>query len=268
MRALLMELAHPLIAAGVANHSQFQRQPFLRLYRTMRMMTRLTFGTRRTATKALRHIQHCHRPVYGRLAASIGCHQAGSPYDGHDPDLKLWVLATLLDSSLLLHDVFIRPLTLNEKEAYYRDGRRMGKLLGIPPEKMPSDFGSFDRYVDRMISSNVLAVGNDARQIAEALFRGPIVGRLVSLSSFVSIGLLPERLRKGYELPWDAKKQARFLRLAALSRRLRSHLPDFLCVNLQAWFVERLLREAVYKPQNVELRDPFQEQTLQRRLGS
>jgi uncharacterized protein (DUF2236 family) len=243
MRALLMELAHPSIAAGVAQHSQFGQYPLRRLYRTMRMMTRLTFGSRQSAARALRHIHECHRPVHGNVSKTAGCPRGS--YDANDPQLKLWVLATLTDSSLCLYDSFIRPLSDAEKEAYYQDSLRMGQLLGIPLEQMPADFAAFSRYVQDMIEGQILAIGNHARQVADVLFAPTALGRLAKLSSYVSVGLLPERLRLAYQLPWSAEDERRLRCLAAFSRKLRAWLPDFVCVNPQAWFVGVVSRPTI-----------------------
>src|SRR5262245_42704960 len=90
MRALLMELAHPSIAAGVADHSDFRKRPFKRLYRTMRLMSCITFGSQKTATRAVRQIGQCHSSVYGEIKESAGCHASGSSYNANDPELKMW----------------------------------------------------------------------------------------------------------------------------------------------------------------------------------
>jgi uncharacterized protein (DUF2236 family) len=242
MRALLMELAHPLIASGVSNHSQFERHPFRRLYRTMQMMARLTFASRPTASRAIRHIHRCHRSVRGNLKQTTGCHPSGTAYRGNDPLLKLWVMATLIDSSLCLYELFVRPLSPSEKHSYYRDSRRLGQLLGIPEGVIPSDFAAFSNYVCEMLEGGTLTVGPDAKKVVEALFTQRVFGKIVRLSSFVSVGMLPEGLRRAYELPWDVNKQQKLLNLAALSRALRPRLPDLICISPYAWFAERRLR--------------------------
>src|SRR4029453_1936196 len=98
MRALLMEVAHPLIAAGVAKHSDFRKRPFKRLYRTMRLMSCITFGSRKAASRAVQRIHQCHSSVQGELLQPAGCHPLGRTYNANDPQLKFWVLATLIDS--------------------------------------------------------------------------------------------------------------------------------------------------------------------------
>src|SRR5262245_56700428 len=169
MRALLMEVAHPLIAAGVANHSDFRKRPFSRLYRTMRLMSSITFGRREAASRAVQRIGQCHGSVRGELRQPAGCHPSGRGYNASDPQLKLWVLATLIDSSLCLYELFVRPLSVEEKESYYQDSRRMGLLLGIASARMPVDYGSFVAYLQTMLSEGTLAVGAPAREVAAAL---------------------------------------------------------------------------------------------------
>ena len=238
MRALLMELAHPLIAAGVANHSNFRARPFKRLYRTMRLMSCITFGGRKALGRAVQRIHQCHSSVQGELRLPAGCHPSGCAYNANDPQLKLWVLATLIDSSLCLYELFVRPLSVEEKESYYQDGRRMGLLLGIPSARMPVDYANFAAYLQTMLSGGTLVVGAAAQEVAAGLLAGPLRGRLVRAASFVSIGLLPKDLRVAYGLSWNEAQQKRLLKLAAICRRLRPWLPDLLCVNPQAWLAE------------------------------
>src|SRR5262245_53033893 len=238
MRALLMEVAHPLIAAGVAGHSDFRKRPFKRLYRTMRLMSYITFGSHKAASRAVQSIGECHSAVKGELRQPTGCHPAGRAYNANDPQLKFWVLATLIDSSLCLYELFVRSLSVEEKESYYQDSRRMGLLLGIPSARMPADYGSFVAYLQTMLSEGTLAVGAPAREVAAALLEGPLRGRIVRAASFVSIGLLPKDLRAAYGLPWNEARQEQLLKLAAICRRLRPWLPDLLCVNPQAWLAE------------------------------
>jgi uncharacterized protein (DUF2236 family) len=236
-RAVIMELAHPLVAAGVANHSDFRRHSLGRLYRTIRMMIDANFGSIDTAHQAVNRVYHCHRHVKGSLAEDIGPFAAETSYRANDPALKMWVLATLIDSTLLVHDLFVRPLTLAEKEAYYRDSQLLGGLLGIPAQLMPATYHDFTLYVEAMLNGDTLTVSDTAREVAEALFAPPL-GPALRIASFVGIGLLPARLRADFNLPWDEQKEKRLQRLAALSRRVRPLLPTFICVQPEALLAE------------------------------
>ncbi|HLE30361.1 MAG TPA: oxygenase MpaB family protein, partial [Anaerolineales bacterium] len=145
-RALLLELAHPLVAAGVVGHSHFRRDPLGRLYRTLRAMTDVTFGKPAQAYETARHIHACHRRVTGTLAKEVGPYLAGTPYRANDPLLKLWVLATLIDSSLRTYDLLVAPLSLADRRAYYDDSQCLARLLGIPPDLTPPAYEDFCNY--------------------------------------------------------------------------------------------------------------------------
>src|SRR5215468_10763545 len=91
-RAVLMQIAHPLVAAGVADHSQFRKHRFARLYRTSLAAAAITFGSRDFALRAVRTINRKHQLVHGVLREQAGIFPAGTPYNANDPELKLWVL--------------------------------------------------------------------------------------------------------------------------------------------------------------------------------
>ncbi len=237
-RVLLMELAHPLIAAGVAERSNFQRGGLGRLYRTAHAMAEITFGTAQAARKAASDITLCHKRVHGKLSSPVGPFPVGTAYDANDRDLRLWVLATLIDSSLLVYDRLIKRLSLAEKEAYYRDSRALAQILGIPRDGTPANYRDFVAYVKSMLASDLLTVSDTARELATALFASGVLGRVGRRVSFVSIGLLPERLREAYNFSWSQKKEERLRRLAAFSRRIRPLLPSVICVSPKALLAE------------------------------
>jgi len=237
-RALLLELAHPLVAAGVAQHSDFRRDPFGRLFRTVRVMVDLNFGELQQAHHAAQRTGRCHQPVQGQLTSDVGPYLAGTPYQAHDPFLKLWVLATLIDSIFVVHDLLIRPLTLDEKQAYYVDCHELARAFGLPPVLMPPTYADFETYMDTMLMSDLLTVGPEARAIVQALFEAPWMGPLARYGSFVSVGLLPARLRAEFGLQWDSEHEAQLQRWGAWSRALRAHVPTPLCVYPQATLAE------------------------------
>src|SRR5213076_301028 len=121
-RALLMQLAHPKVAAGVDEHSDFRSHPVRRLRRTIRMTMAIVFGDRDIATAAARAVNHTHSRV----------RETG--YSAHDPDLLRWVHATLVDSALVTYDTFVKPLSASEREDFYQESKLLGEILGIPRE--------------------------------------------------------------------------------------------------------------------------------------
>lgn len=236
-RALLLELAHPLVAAGVVQHSNFRQNPLGRLYRTVWMMVDVSFGNIERVRQAAGRVNRCHHAVKGNSTDDTKVHAAGTGYQANDPQLKLWVLATLIDSILQTHNLLIRPLSQMEQEAFYQDWRILGQLMGIPVATMPATYPDFARYMEKMLTGDTLTVSNTAHQVLDAIFSGPF-GPALKVASFVGIGLLPARLRTEFYLPWNKKQEKRLQRLAAFTRRVRPWLPAILCVWPQAIIAE------------------------------
>lgn len=237
-RAVLLELAHPLIAAGVASHSRYRRDPFGRLFRTLWTMSTLTFGDERAALRAARQLHNRHRPVRGVLSEPAGPFPAGTEYAADDPFLKLWVLATLIDSILRVYELMVAALSPAEKEDYYADTLRLAPWLGLSPALMPPTYADFSAYMDAMLASDLLSVGPTARDIVTALYTAPVFGPLAWRASFVSVGLLPDRVREAFGFAWTVDEARRLERLATWSQRLRPWAPDLLLVHPSALWVE------------------------------
>ncbi|HEX6488524.1 MAG TPA: oxygenase MpaB family protein [Candidatus Dormibacteraeota bacterium] len=211
-RALLMQLAHPLVAAGVAAHSDFLEQPVRRLERTMKLTLGMVFGTRAEALASARAVNQAHERVTGRLGESVPGFPAGAPYRAFDPDLLLWVHSTLVDSALETYTTFVGPLTAAERDAYWRESWAIGRLLGQPDRAFPPTYPDFAEYVDRVVSTQ-LQVTEEARRLARAVLRPPLRG--VPRGMFwphevITAGLLPARLRAQYRLPWGFQRRTAY----------------------------------------------------------
>jgi uncharacterized protein (DUF2236 family) len=237
-RALMLELAHPMIAAGVSQHSNYKGDPFGRLLRTLRTMTSIMFTDTASAKVALQHFHGCHAKVNGTLSETTGPLQHGAAYTAQDPTLKLWVLATLYDSCLMVYDRFVSPLSLEDRREYYRDGLVLGGLMGISRQVMPATYDAFDEYMQGMINSDVLTPGPVARNVVQALFAPPMFGQFASAVSWPGIGLLPAHLREGFGFKWSAQNDAWQERLAWVTRRARPWLPRVVAANPRAVLAE------------------------------
>src|SRR5262245_14627521 len=162
-RAVLMQIAHPLVAAGVAEHSQFRKHRFARLYRTSMAAAAITFGSRDFALRAVRTINQKHHVVHGVLKAQAGIFPEGTPYDANDPELKLWVLSTITDSTLYVYERFVSKLSRQDREAYYADNLRVAELFGIPERIVPPTYEDFRTYFDHMMESGAIQVSDQAK---------------------------------------------------------------------------------------------------------
>src|SRR5437588_8729022 len=145
-RALLMQLAHPKVAAGVDEHSDFRARPMYRLRGTIRMVMAIVFGERETALAAARSVNRVH----GRVV--------GDGYRALDPDLLMWVHATLVDTALVTYETFVRRLDGDDREVFYQEMKVLGELLGIPRDRFPDRHTDFQSYLQRMTGGGPVTV--------------------------------------------------------------------------------------------------------------
>ncbi|MEO5919436.1 MAG: oxygenase MpaB family protein [Candidatus Limnocylindrales bacterium] len=230
-RALLMQVAHPAIAAGVDRHSNFRDDPWRRLSGTLRSYLRIVYGTTGVARAEIRRLNSLHRGIRGHLPD-------GRSYDARDPDLALWVHATLVDSAIATGSAWLEPLDHAARARAYAESVPVGRAFGIPEGKLPANVDAFDAYVAGMISDRgPVAVGPLARELADAVLHpplspairtmtGPLAGVVPSglLDAVVragggvpsaaigwlfwpAIGLLPEPVRDGYGFRWGTRER-------------------------------------------------------------
>ena len=230
-RAILLQLAHPLVARGVADHSGFRterRGRLHRLDRTLRAMLTLTFGTLEEAEGVARVINGIHDRVHGTLASREGPFPAGARYSAHNPALLTWVHATLLDSYLLTYELFVGPLTVEERDRYCAESGVIAPLLGIPPDSLPRSTAGLRAYMDAMLASDEVVVTDTARMLASEVLHPPatLAARpLLALARLPAVGLLPPAIRTGYRLSWSPRQEQALRVVAAVSRRALPLLP-------------------------------------------
>lgn len=229
-RAVLLQLAHPLIAEGVAQHSDFRADPLARLFRTMLFVDAVLLDDDRRP-EALERFHAMHETIRGRLSEDAGPFEAGTPYIGSDPHLKLWVHATLVDSCLKAYELFVAPLTDAEHRDYFSDSVKLARLLKIPNGIYPKTPRAFKKYMNAMLESDSLVVTDKARSLGRGVLY-PDVGVIPSASAgllrFVTAGLLPDRLRREFGLEWSPRRQKILQRIARASRALRPHVPRWI----------------------------------------
>ena len=198
-RALLLQVAHPKVAAGVAEHSDFRKDPWKRLEGTMNAVWAVVFGTREQADRAAARVRLMHSRVNGQTAA-------GTTYSALDPELLMWVHATLVDTALLVYRQWVRPLAPGEAGAYYEEMKVAAELFGTPADAMPSDFDDFRSYMEEMLAGTTLTAGDTAREIAAAVMHPPLPLPLrpaMEWANLITAAMMPVRLRREYGLRWD-----------------------------------------------------------------
>ena len=240
-RALLLQLAHPQVAAGVADHSDFRSDPWARLDGTLRSYLRIVYGTRTAAQAEIRRLNELHRTI------------TGPTYHARDPELSLWVHATLVDSTIVVADRWLEPLSRERRASYYAETIPIGRAFGIPPDLLPPDLDAFEAYVRRSIGfGGPVRVGAVARELADVVLHpplGPVAPPLAGLPAWTyawtlwpAVGLLPDVVRDEYRLRWGALQRLVSSWLVAAWRGWRPILPPAFRQMPQALAADRRVR--------------------------
>lgn len=231
-RAILLQLAHPLVAAGVSDHSSFRGGPTAaatRLRATVRAMLALTFGTRDDHRRTLDTIRSIHRRVHGRLNVAVGRFPAGTPYSAEDPELLLWVHATLLDSIPLVHERLVGPLNQADRDRYCAESAAVAVALGARDEEVPRTWNALGAYLAETYASGSIAVGDQALELADAVLRPPlssIIAPVTRLNRLVTVGILPPHVREQYGYEWTERHERRLVSAFRMLAAIRRHVPE------------------------------------------
>ena len=209
--ALLLQVAHPLVAEGVAHHSSFEQDPWRRLHGTIRTTMALVFGDGAAASRAVKRLNSVHAGVRGDTLAQEARHVAWA-YRALDPELLLWVQATLIVTSVAAYQRWVAPLTSEERDRFWQEARAVGVRLGIPLSLSPADWPALDAYWQRMLADDgPIHVTPTARRLARLIVRPPfpfVPGPLVDLAALPGLALLPPRLRDEFGITWGGRRAA------------------------------------------------------------
>jgi uncharacterized protein (DUF2236 family) len=225
-RAVLLQLAHPWVAAAVAEHSRVLARPFVRFHRTFDIVFALVFGTLGQALSAARRLHRRHSSVTGVMPAAIGPFARGTPYCANNVTALRWVHATLLDSALVAHDILLPALSRDGRERYYAESRQFAGLFGVPSSFLAPDWSAFAAYVDAMSQSDVLTVSPAARDLAGRILSGTGTWlRVPNGYRALTIGMLPVRLREEFGFTYGAAERRAAEQAIEWMRRIYPLLP-------------------------------------------
>jgi uncharacterized protein (DUF2236 family) len=217
-RALLLQLAHPHVAAGVDEHSDFQHNPFKRLQGTLEAMYAMVYGSAELADGVGRRVRWIHTFV------------KSPAYEASDPANLLWVHATLLDSALGCYERLVRPLSAAEVETYYEQMTQVAARFGCPRAAQPADYQAFRAYWEEQVQTiEVTDVGRRlARDVIEPTLPLKLhvpLKPLLEIQRTVAVGTLPDPIREGFGFRWDERRQGRLDRLHRLARAYNRRVP-------------------------------------------
>jgi len=238
-RALLLQAAHPSVAAGVAQHSTYATDPFGRLMRTLDSSFAVVFGSRSEAEATLRRVNAIHAAVRGQRPD-------GMAYSAMEPEALLWVHATLVDTALRVYGRFVAPISAEDEQRYHEESAAVGLALGIPAADMPGTIVELRAWMDAMIADGRVRVTPDARRIARTvLYPTRVPPRIAwDVAHLVSLSTLPEVIRRQYGIGWSAARERGMEQLAAISRQLLPRVPGLLRTAPQARAADRRVAQA------------------------
>ncbi|MBH0098309.1 DUF2236 domain-containing protein [Salinibacterium sp. NSLL150] len=210
--AILLQIAHPAVGQAVAEHSDFARRPLDRLNGTLTYLYVTVYGTPAEAAEVARRVGAAHRPV------------RADSYDARDPQLQLWVAATLYDTATRVRELVFGPLREVDAETLLADYAVIATALGVPRALWPADRAAFAAYWNESVAS--LRVTDASQRVAQQLLHptgGPWWLRAsMPLVRVLTAGLLSRELREAYALPHHQK---RFDRIMRVTRAVYPHLP-------------------------------------------
>jgi uncharacterized protein (DUF2236 family) len=226
-RALLLQLAHPWVAAAIAEHSRTLADPIGRFHRTFDIVFAMVFGSLDRALLSSRQLHRRHGVIVGEMPETVGPFAAGSRYCANDIPSLRWVYATLVESALMAHDLVLPPLSAEERERYWTESRLFGALFGLTADDLPADWSGFTAYTAGMVQSETLTVSPAAREIATQIFGGarPWL-RPPRWYRALTARMLPERLRAGFGFVLDERDTRSADRAVRWIRRVYPRLPN------------------------------------------
>ncbi len=246
-RALTVGAIKPLNFLGTADNSGHKGDPFKRLTRTAIAFETIFFGTKAEADRVLAYTRRMHERVHGETQEDAGVHPAGTPYNAFDSALMLWTIAAMIDSAETMHDLLVRPLRAEEREALWQDYKRFAALFGAPVDDFPQSYLDFRAYYE----AELVAEENHLTPLAHytgwfASFDIPspaLRGPVKDAHNLVVRGSLPEPVRELYGLEWTARNQQVFAAITASRRLTRPFVPPRIARGANTATFEGIARE-------------------------
>jgi uncharacterized protein (DUF2236 family) len=229
--AILLQVAHPTVGAGVSEHSNFRADPWGRLLRTLDYSYAMTYGGAALAEETGRRIREMHERIKG-------VRPDGVPYSALEPEAYAWVHATLAHSIVRGHELLGTPMPSAEVEPFYAEWRRAGQLIGVREGDLPETWAEFGPYFEQM-EANRLERTPAVDEVLEALraptrpplplLSGPAwrIARIpaVHQTALITAGLLSPRLRERFDIPWTRARERQLRLLGTASRAATPLLP-------------------------------------------
>jgi len=214
--AAVLQVAHPMVARGVAAHSNFRSDSTGRLHRTLEAVYTVAFGTADQVEKVRASVTRSHRAV------------KGEGYSAFDPDAQLWVLATLIMGSVTMYERFVAPLTHEERNRFLVENENFALVFGMDPAHVWKEWTVFENYWNGMLQGPELGSLPVCGDVARAVICPDSPWFMRSLSPVfraLSLELIPSDLSSRLGLGGSALRKPLWWLLDQLIPRLLSRVP-------------------------------------------
>jgi uncharacterized protein (DUF2236 family) len=215
--AILLQVANPGVGQGVNENSNFAYRPVDRLRTTMTYVYCMAFGTHKERATIIEMVHRAHVPV------------RGPGYTADDPDLQLWVAATLYAAGVDVYEKIFRKLDPIEADKVYEEYSVMAVSLRVPPEMWPKTRADFWSYWDEKIET--LEITDHGRNVAKDLLynkKGPLwIRSNLPFIRVLTAEWLPPRMRDAYGLKTNKPRRALYRFTMGAGRVVYPHLPLF-----------------------------------------
>ncbi|MGA5808620.1 oxygenase MpaB family protein [Streptomyces cellulosae] len=230
--ALVLQVAHPAVGAGVDEHSVFRTDPWGRARRSLDSLQLWVYGGDRAVEEG-RRLRRLHRDIKGTDTR-------GRPYHALTPAYYAWVHATGFPVFLRAAEYLFRPFDEAGERRLHAEARRLGRILGIRERDMPGSVEEFWTYFDTVVREELERTAvveellDPRRSVpppdgAGAVLRllWPVLRpALLRLQVFVTKGLLPPLARERLDVPWTTRDERRLRLLGRVVRTVVPRLPE------------------------------------------
>ena len=227
---LLLQVAHPVIGAGVGQHSSYATDPYGRFARSVWPVLALVMLPEDELDQYAADLRAMHRGI-------AGTDHEGRSYHAWDPEAMLWVLATAMTACEQVGDTFGRRLAEEERIELFRSWRRAARAMGIPERSLPDDLASYRSWYDHVVADRledhptarevlgVLRRPTAPPHVPEQLWRLIGHGLVGPLAALVTVGTLPAPARASLGLRWTRRDQLALKVLACVVRAVALVMP-------------------------------------------
>lgn len=245
-QVLVLQVAHPVVAAGVRDHSDYVEDPWTRLMRTAASLSIYVYGGPEGARYEADRLRALHRSFTGVDAD-------GRRYSALNPHAYAWVHATLVMVPVDTQRFYGKPMTPSELDEYYAQMCDVGRLLGLREQDLPPTWPDFERYyaetLDGFGPNETISTLFETIRTVKKPWRWLPDARWIRLrrwqylaQMFVIRGTLPPALRDRLGLQWTDRDQRRFDRFRTVVRLAGGLVP----VTLRSSLVRRIGRLNVW----------------------